>query len=487
MRLCLRPFCLVFAALLAGCAVSPPRPDPAALQARAAQWQAPLPPANQAQATVSELLDWWSLWQDPTLTRLQQAAQAASPSLDAAAARIRESRAQAVVTASGLWPQVSLSGVAQRSKDEFIPPGFIITRKSLSLDAQWEIDLWGGVAAAKQGALAQVRGREAAWHDARISLAAEVAQVLTDFRACRNQHAVETRMAQSHARSLQRVQSQARAGLASAVQVATAQAARAEAEDAQARTAEQCALGVKALVTLTGFDETLLQSQLASDTTPLAIPPAFTLDRIPAAVLLHRPDVRLATQGLEAAAAEVAVAEVARYPSISLQGMVGLTGKSWLFGPVLQAPLFNAGKGAAHVEAARARYEEALANTRQQVLKAVQDVETALVRLNTARQRSPEVQRSLTAFRLQRDAANARQRVGSISALDSDDAERQWLAAQIRELALQQETVRYWIALYKAVGGGWKPTDCVPLPATAQTSAPLSPPTGENPNPECPA
>ncbi|MEY3252221.1 MAG: hypothetical protein RL227_1194, partial [Pseudomonadota bacterium] len=178
MNRALMPTLLALAAL-AGCA-TPDIPDREAAPgvAVASAWQAPLPHGGRSE----DLARWWSRFDDPLLPELIAAAQAASPTLASAQARIE--RARAAVVASGAQATPRLDAVGQVLQGRNVPDAPTSTSASLGLQASWELDLFGGVAEAGRASVQRLRGAEAGWHEARVSLAADVATAYVALRAC---------------------------------------------------------------------------------------------------------------------------------------------------------------------------------------------------------------------------------------------------------------------------------------------------------------
>jgi outer membrane protein TolC len=156
----------------------------------------------------------------------------------------------------------------------------------------------------------------------------------------------------------------------------------------------------------------------------------------------------------------------ARLPSLSLTGSIEVdqyhvTGQSlmlrpWSFGPALSLPIFDGGSGAANVEAARGRYDEALANYKQKVRQAVMEVENALVRVNSSVQRE---QASLVAeanYQRYSEATERRFQTGGRDVLEVETARRQYVTGRRSVAEARLERAQAWIALYRAVGGGWQ-------------------------------
>ena len=137
-------------------------------------------------------------------------------------------------------------------------------------------------------------------------------------------------------------------------------------------------------------------------------------------------------------------------------GGTDVSSNTWSIGPLaLTVPIFDAGQRAAQVDAASARYEEAVAAYRGAVRQAVSEVEQALVRLDSTAARSTDARRAADGYRRSFDGTEARWRAGLASLVELEDARRTALASDTALVALEQERMAAWIALYRAAGGGW--------------------------------
>lgn len=446
---------LLLCAALSGCAaVGPSYRAPAAEQlAVPSQWQAALPHAGDTQ----QLLAWWDRFNDPALTRLLQAAEASNPSLQKASANIASARAS--VTTARASGQPTLSGSASASRNNTL--GSAQTTSTGGLDASWEIDLFGSVRRAAESADATLQARQADWHDARVSLAAEVATDYVTYRACQltlQANQADARSSQTTAdvtrRSLQ-------AGMTARADAALADASAASASATAIAQQAECDITVKALVALTGLAEPALRQQLDSQPAQLPTPTGFLVNSLPVDLLSQRPDLVSTERALAAASAQIGVAEADRYPRLSLSGSLsgtrsaGVNTTPWSFGPSLSLPLLNGGAKRAAVDSAQAAYDLALANYQQAVRTAVQEVEQSLVRQDSAERRTADVQRSAAGYRSYANAVEANWRAGGDSLLNLELARRNAIAAEQTLIAVQRDQLLYGIALYKAVGGGW--------------------------------
>ncbi|MES2261554.1 MAG: efflux transporter outer membrane subunit [Pseudomonadota bacterium] len=452
------------ALLLAGCAMTRPAAKVDAVPVP--QWQAPLP----HNGSVTDLANWWRQQGDPLLVQLIDAAQTAGPSLAAARSRIAQARAERVAAGAALLPSVDAAASINRmSQQSALPTG---TTSQAALQAGWEIDIFGAGRAARDAAQARLDSAQAGWHEARVSLAADVANQYYSLRSCEQLLLVALQDAGSRAYTARLTELSAKAGFQAP---ATAALARASAADGRGRASAQraaCDSDIKALVALTALPEPQLRSQLAAG--PAVPAPPIVIADLPVQTLSQRPDVYSAEREVAAASAEVGGAQAQRYPRVSLSGSVGLanfrTGgqntqlDTWTLGPLsLTVPLFDGGRRRANADAAGARYDEAVIKYRASVRNAVREVEQALLTLNSTAERATDAQTALSGYRTAFTATEDRYKNGLASLLELEDARRTRLAAENAVVGLQQERNAAWIALYRAAGGGWSASaDTIP-------------------------
>lgn len=457
------------ALLLAACSTPrlPSQPD-TPLPPR---WQAVLPHGGDVKA----LAEWWQRFDDPLLPELVAQAQASSPSLAQAVARIGQARAGLRGAQAQRWPGATLNAQAQRSAGT--ANNFqAASQAGAGIDAVWEVDLFGATRA--QIAAAQARDEQAqfGWHAARVSLAADVAQTYVSLRSCEAQRGVFDEDARSQQQSAGLTREKVRVGFESPANGALADGAAADAGNRAIAQRADCDVLLQSLSVLSGQPLPDLRTRLAARSGQLPQPAAFAVASLPSQLLAQRPDVAAAEREVLAAAAEVGIADAARYPRLTFNGSIGLAslraggatrdGTSWGFGPALSLPLFDAGQRAANRDGAVARYDEARAALDGRLRTAVGEVEEALLRLDAATRREADAQRAAQGFRDFYAAAEQRWRVGAGSLIDREDARRIALNAQSALLAVQRERVASWITLYRALGGGWSAADAAPSPNT---------------------
>ncbi len=457
-----------------------PKPDgapstPAAVAPAA--WQAPLPHDGQ----LTELARWWQQFNDPVLSLLIESAQGVNPSVAAARSRIEQSRAATVSAQAALGPSLNANASASRGRQDLSAP--LGTSASLGLQAGWEFDLFGANHAGVDAAQARLQGASAAWHDARVSVAAEVANQYTAYRACEAQLAQTQLDAGSRAETSRLTELSAKAGFQAPANAALARASAAQGNSLLTQQRAQCELAVKALVALTGLDEPALRARLAEGAARLPQPAQIAIARVPADALAQRPDLYSAARDVLAASADVSQASAQRYPRISLNGSIGAarfssgagtqSGTVWSLGPVsVSLPLFDGGTRRANVDAARARHQEATLAYAAKLRGAVREVEDALITLRSTADRNTDAQVATEGFGASYVAAQARYKGGLASLFELEDARRTAVQAQSALIELQRERVAAWIALYRALGGGWSAADLQADLAAAAATAP---------------
>ncbi len=427
-------------------------------------WQAPLPHGG----SISELKAWWQQFNDPLLLQLIDEAQVVSPSIATAKSRIEQSRAQKVSATAALLPDLNATGSISRGLVSlFFPPATI---SSIALQSNWELDLFGGNQAKQTAAEVRITEATATWHDARVSVAAEVANQYNTLRSCEAQLAFARTDAHSRRETARLTEEMSRAGLQAPANAALANASAAQANNTLMAQMALCKSAIKALVALTGEAEPSLKQRLLVTTGIVPQPQLIEVASVPGDVLKQRPDIIAAGQEILAVSGDVAELQARRYPKISFSGNIGLMnldvspaskgGTVWNIGPLsVTLPLFDGGVRAANVEAARARYTEASVNFAGKVRNAVREVEDALANLDSTSKRNAELAKAVAGYKEALTAKQELYKVGLVSLIELEESRRLYVQAQTGQIQLQHDHVSAWIALYRALGGGWMVAD----------------------------
>ena len=479
-RACVLLSVLISGLVIAGCAASAP---PLTIASDAPpQWYAPLPPASADTGTpalgatgspphngsLTSLSQWWQQQHDPLLVELIEAAQAVSPSVITARSNIAQAQASRAVSEAALLPTLDANASLGRNLsapiNRTVPP--ISNLGQLGLQTSWELDLFGQNRASVEADNQRLLGTEALWHDARVSVAAEVANLYYSLRACAKLVQVAHADAGSRAETARLIALVTQAGFEAP---ATAALARASAAESRVRVTQQralCDVDVKALVALTGSNEPTLRKKIAETAGNAPTQGITDVSSVPAEVLEQRPDVYSAARALTSASFEVGSARAQRYPRLSISGAIAgnrvrsrtfnQNFDTWSIGPLaLSVPLFDGGASQANLDAAKARYEEAAGKYRGTVRQAVREVEEALVNLQSSADRGADTAVAQEGYRASFTGTEARYTAGLASLVELEEARRSLLLAQSAVINLERERRSAWIALYRALGGGW--------------------------------
>lgn len=416
--------------------------------------------------------NWWRLFNDRELTRLVDRALAANNDLAAAKSRVDTARALVGVDQAKLFPTLDLSGnagISRSSSDALLgnlPPGANVDlemqRYRGSFDLAYDPDLWGRNKRSVEASSAEAAAAEALLDSQRLGIATEVARQYFLLRGLDAQYAVlqSTLKSRKDARDIQK--SRADAGLTDALATSRASTEVALADNDLGAVERQRGSAEHALAVLCGvLPSGFSVARRDSDPAPPVIRPG-----LPADVLMRRPDVRASEQNLRAASARIGVAESAFYPNFQLTtgaGLESLDASRFLnwenrilsLGAGIAAPLLDGGSNKANYQAARSRYDEALANYRQVLLIALREVEDALVDLKGLARSRAALERALTSSQDTRNLSQERYDKGLTSYFEVVDSQRGLLQIQLQLSQLEAQQRISLAALAKALGGGW--------------------------------
>lgn len=455
--------------LLSGCAaVGPDYVAPTLTDAGVpGQWTSESRPAagdQRGPATQTPATPWWNELDDPVLDHMVAEAFRTSPTLEAAVARVSQSRASFAQANASALPSLGADGGGERyvSSSNGAPDN----EAWLSVNASWEIDLFGAVRRGKEGAMARAAAQQATLADVRVSLAADVTDAYLSYRACQSDVALSEQDVISREATAQLTAASVTEGFTAPYQAIRSKASVAEAKTQLASTRAYCSRQENLLTRLTGIARPALMNYLADKPTGLErlpVPKHFGV-AIPAEALLKRPDIRAAERRVAATSADIGLAEADRYPRLALNGALGysvegsseggaLSFGTWSFGPSLSLPLFDGGRRKAAAEIAKSRYDEALADFKSLARSAIQEVEDALTRYAAAHERAENARVSAKQYHQFFNTVEVRYREGASNLLELEDARRSMLNAQQTQLNVMQERLQAWVALNRATGG----------------------------------
>jgi NodT family efflux transporter outer membrane factor (OMF) lipoprotein len=413
---------------------------------------------------------WWAGYGDRTLTALVEEALAANQDVAIALQRVAQARAGRDAQGSRLWPTVGVQASASRS-DSGLPPavkqGMPDTRAlRAGVDVAWEIDLAGGVRAARDAAQADAAAAAAGVEGARLLVASEVARQYFVLRGAEERLRIVQGLAAAQRETAARVGSRLREGEASAFDLDRAHA-EADALDAQVPTLRMLAgISQTRLAVLLGRNPS---ARVVGEHAAFAWPAAREIGTgQPSELLRRRPDLIAAEARVAAETLRSAEARAQWWPKLFLSALLGredLRLNALDLAPVhfsnvalaFATPVFNAGRIDAGIRVQSARADEALLVWQKAVLVAVQEVEDSLLVRREEAERAAALARTVDHRRRSLQRAESLQREGQIDLLVLLDVQRSLLSS---ELALSDSRLQQALAdvqLYKALGGGFAP------------------------------
>ncbi len=415
----------------------------------------------------------WGVFNDPQLLKLIEEAYQYNADIALAAARIDEVRALLGIADADRYPAISARADRSRTRQSQVgsmplPTDTPVVSNStrLTLNASYELDLWGRYRRASEAARAELLASEAARDTVRLTLATQVAQSYFSLLALDAQADATRGTIAARRETLRLQQLRFDAGVISEYELRQIEGELAAAL-AQLPTLErQRAQQENALAALLGRSpREIVTARVVTGTT--STPAAVLIPTgLPSDLLLRRPDIREAEQRLIAANARIGVARAGYFPSISLTGYLGTESSSlrdlfsgpagiFQFAAGLVQPIFQADRVGYRVDAANAVQRQALAQYRLAVSNAFRDVQDALI----GQQKSLEVltaeRARIAALEQARKLAKLRYDNGITSLLEVLDAERNLLQAQLNYSEAERAQRAAVADLFKALGGGF--------------------------------
>lgn len=462
---------LLAATALCACAVGPnyhrPSAPISATFKEAEGWK----PAEPADAL--DRGKWWTLFGDPTLDALEDKVVINNQNIAAAEAAYRQARAIVAEDRASLFPTVDLSAGANTSggsRNSTTSGGSggsgsgagTGSRSSyqLSVGATWAPDLWGRIRRTIEGARASAQASAADLANARLSAQAELASDYLQLRADDEEVRLLQRTAEDYQRALQVSKNRYGVGVAARSEVLSAETQMLNAQAQVQSITQQRQTLEHAVAVLTG--QPPANVTIAPEPFKLEIPsvPAS----VPSTLLERRPDIAAAERRAKAANAQIGVQVAAFFPDLTLSGSYGFSATNisklfassgWSLGATATETLLDFGARRARVRGAKAAYDQAVANYRQTVLGAFQQVEDALAAAKYL-EAQDALQRQASADADQNEQIVVNQyRAGQASATDVTVAENTALQARINLINTQRNRLTASVSLIEALGGGW--------------------------------
>lgn len=437
--------------LLSGCSVGPDyvRPDIKAPE----QWNVDYKAAADLANT-----QWWKRFNDPVLDSLIETAVRGNLDLKNATAKVDQYLGVLDTTRSQYFPQITagftpgMSRANNRTTESY----------QATVNASWELDLWGKIRRSSEAAQAQIVGSEAGRRAVLMSVVSNVASGYITLRGLDRQLEIAKDTEKAYAESLKLFQLRFKYGTISQLELSQAEsnyeAARQAIPNYESQIRQQ---------------ENLISLLLGR--APGPIPRGKTLDELvppgipsglPSQLLERRPDVIQAEQSLIAANAEIGVAKAAYFPSISLTGALGVAsndiGRLFVPGAAIAsaggqvlAPLLDFGKTAGQVKQAEAQQQQALYQYQQTILTAFREVEDSLIKTTKGREQLEAQKRQVQSLEEYSRLARLQFEAGTSSYLQVLDADRSLFTGKLDKTQTHYNLLVSLISVYKAMGGGW--------------------------------
>jgi outer membrane protein, multidrug efflux system len=477
----------LLAAVLAGCTVGPKYQRPAALgtnampasfagttSTNAGSWKPAQPSAHLPRGA------WWDIFGDAELNRLEVLADTNNQQLASAYANFQQARALVNVARADYFPQVSAdptylrqrTSANQFSRSSGSPSSGSSTFNTflVPLNASWELDFWGRVRSEVEGARARLTASADDLEALKLALQAEVAADYFALRSLDDQYQLLENTVVAYRRSLELTQNRRKGGIATELDVSQAETQLANAQ-AQIPSVElQRTTLLHALAVLCGQPAPLFkieptQNALLSARKTLDAGPGIPVS-VPSELLERRPDIASAERLMAAANANVGLAHAAFYPHVTINGLAGFQSfdistlfnwesRAWSVGPTVSLPLFTGGRNKAQLAAARAAYDATIANYRQTVLAAFQDVEDQLAAQRLLAQQYEAESAALKSAHRTLDISLTKYKGGVITYLEVAIAQASALAHDQTVVALSAQRLAATVSLIKALGAGW--------------------------------
>ena len=456
---------LVLVVALGGCAVGPDyhKPDaPTASRYKELEgWHSATPRDELPRGS------WWAIFGDPTLDELMKRVDVSNQNLRVSEARVRQARAAADQARASLFPVLNANASATRSKSPSLPnaPSFAtgaVNNYSASLNASWELDLWGRVRRSVEAGEASWQASAADLEAARLSARATLAQDYFALRVADTTKRLLEDTVQAYQRSLELTQNRYNAGVVARVDVVQA--------EVQLKSAQASLIDV-------GVDRAQLEHAIALlvGETParFSLPAADLALKVPdvpvalaSEMLERRPDVAAAERDVAAANAQIGVAKAAYFPTLMLTGADGFRttnleslfsapSRFWSLGAAATEALFDGGARRAATAQAVAAYDAQVATYRQTVLAAFQDVEDNLAALRILEQEATLQDEVVRSARQAADLTTNQYRAGVVSYLNVIAAQTTAYTNERTAVSVLGRRLTAAVGLIKALGGGW--------------------------------
>jgi NodT family efflux transporter outer membrane factor (OMF) lipoprotein len=457
------------ALLLAGCTVGPKYQRASA--PTAAKWDVSEPwrPSDPKDAVPKG--EWWAVFHDDDLNALEKDAIAANQTLQAAIGNYNQARSAAAIQIATLFPTFGTAPTASRQRYPSDRPtqGALVPLQTVTQNAytlpftvNYEVDLFGKRRRTIEAAEASYQASAADLENVRLVITAELAGDYFTLRQLDSELGILNRTVDTLKRGLELVDSRHKGGVASGLDVAQEETLLQTTRTQATLLLQQRKQSEDAIAVLIGKpapDFRIATNELNAEPPPIAL-------GIPSDLLERRPDVAQAERQMAATNAQIGVAQAAYYPSLNLFGSGGwetanlaklanVGSTFWALGANVAESIFTGGARRAQVEFAKSGYDISVANYRQSVLAAMQEVQDDVTGLTVLEQARDTQQLAVDAARRTLDLSEDRYKGGLVSYLDVVTAQQNLLNNEQEAAVIQGQRLVTSVLLVKALGGGW--------------------------------
>jgi multidrug efflux system outer membrane protein len=416
---------------------------------------------------VTDLNNWWKLYQDPVLNELMDKALIKNTDINAAIARLEESDAYLKEVGAALLPEVDLTSQTIRTKST--TTGAIANPKPIRKDylirlgTSFELDFWGKLRRAKESARAEYLASQFSKDTVVLTLQSLLASNYLLLRSIDSQIVALKANVKYREENLTLTKKRLESGLVSALDVHQAEAAFNNLSAQSSDLIRQREIIFNQLTVLSGE----MNLVIPDVTIDALITPPTPPSGLPSSLLESRPDVREAEQMMIAANANIGVAKAALFPTISLTANFGAQSAAlsnlnksgsdiWGGGLGLSLPIFDSGRVRSKIDQATAKQKEALSYYESSIQNAFKEVNNALVSLKEYTEQENDLKLTQDAAKKAMDIASNRYKAGYSSYLEYLDAQRVYNDASIAYIQKRQLRLMASVELFKSLGGGWQ-------------------------------
>jgi NodT family efflux transporter outer membrane factor (OMF) lipoprotein len=412
---------------------------------------------------------WWEIYNDPELNALEEQVSISNQNLLAAEAQFREAKFAVRIARANLYPTVSAapSIVNARSSvtgtpgnQAFVPSSR--TTYDLPVDVSYQADIWGSIRRSVRASAETAQASGALWENARLSYQAELAQDYFELRGTDGEKELLETTVKSYQDYLKLTQDRFDSGVASGSDVAQAQTqlntARAQLIDYDVARAQF----EHAVAVLAGKPP----AELSITQRPIKITPPPVPVGLPSTLLERRPDIAASERQMASANEQIGIAKAAYYPTLTISGSAGVESSQflkwiswpsrfWSVGPQLAETLYDAGRRRATLNQSIAAYDATVANYRQAVLTAFQQVEDNLAALRVLEKEAQAEDDAVKAAQNSLDISTYQYKAGTVNYLTVITEQAILLQDEEQAVSILTRRMSASVLLIEALGGGW--------------------------------